>query len=111
VLKGILHHHHHHHHQGLDPLIRSVSKVTTALFKVSSVFQLFSFLVVCSGMISKGFGFVAFFVSVEASSVCSQRRGIEAAEMKLWRPLAGYTFYDHKTNDYIRRELKEHVRK
>jgi len=30
----------------------------------------------------------------------------EAAEMKLLRPLAGYTFYDHKTNDYIRRELR-----
>jgi len=34
-----------------------------------------------------------------------QRRRIEAAEMKLLRPLAGYTLYDHKTNDYIRREL------
>jgi len=31
---------------------------------------------------------------------------IEAAEMKLLRPLAGYTLYDHKTNDYIRRELQ-----
>jgi len=27
-------------------------------------------------------------------------------EMKLLRPLAGYTLYDHKTNDYIRRELR-----
>ena len=60
----------HHKHQGMDPLIRSVSKVTTALSNVSSVFQLFSFLVVCSSMISKGFGFVAFFASVEARSVC-----------------------------------------
>jgi hypothetical protein len=25
--------------------------------------------------------------------------------MKLLRPLAGYTLYDHKTNDSIRREL------
>jgi len=50
---------HHHKHQGLDLLILSVSKVTTALSRVSSVFQLFSFPVVCSGMISKGFGFVA----------------------------------------------------
>ena len=49
---------HHHKHQGLDLLIRSVSKVTTALSNVSSVFQLFSFLVVCSSMISKGFSFV-----------------------------------------------------
>jgi len=32
-----------------------------------------------------------------------QRRRIEAAEM---RPLAGYTLYDHKTNDYILRELR-----
>ena len=52
------------------PLIRSVSRVTTALTNVSSVFQLFSFLVVCSGVISKGFGLVAFFASVKASSVC-----------------------------------------
>jgi len=32
--------------------------------------------------------------------ICAlQRRRIEAAEMKLLRPLAGYTLYDHKTND------------
>ena len=35
-----------------------------------------------------------------------QRRRIEAAEMKLLRPLTGYTLYEHKTNDYIRRELR-----
>jgi len=35
-----------------------------------------------------------------------QRRRIEEAEMKLLRPLAGYTLYDHKTNDYICRELR-----
>ena len=35
-----------------------------------------------------------------------QRRRIEAAEMKLLRPLAGYTLYDHKTNDYIRHILR-----
>jgi len=26
--------------------------------------------------------------------------------MKLLRPLEGYALYDHKTNDYIRRELR-----
>ena len=46
------HHHYHHKHQGLDTLIRSVSRVTTASANASSVFQLFSFLVVCSSMIS-----------------------------------------------------------
>jgi len=35
-----------------------------------------------------------------------QRRRIEEAEMKLLRPLAGYTIYDHKTNDSVRRELQ-----
>ena len=35
-----------------------------------------------------------------------QRRRIEAAEMKLLRPPASYTVYDHKTNDYIRREIR-----
>jgi len=32
-----------------------------------------------------------------------QSRRIKEAGMKLLRPLAGYTLYDHKTNDYIRR--------
>ena len=35
-----------------------------------------------------------------------QRRRTEAAEMKILRPLAGYTLCDHKTNDCIRRELR-----
>jgi len=51
-------------------LTRSVSRVTAARANASSVFQLFSFPLVCSGMISKEFGFVAFFASVKASSVC-----------------------------------------
>jgi len=68
--KSLQNHHHHHKHQGLEPLIRSVSRVTTALANFSSVFQLFSFLVVCSDKISKRFGLVAFFASVKASSVC-----------------------------------------
>jgi hypothetical protein len=62
--------HHHHKHQELDPLIRSVSRVTTALANDFLVFQLFSFLVVCSDMISKKFGLVAFLASVKTSSVC-----------------------------------------
>ena len=33
-------------------------------------------------------------------------RRIEAAEMKLLRPLAGYTLFDHKTNDSVLRELR-----
>ena len=61
---------HHHKHQGLDPLIHSVSRVTTVLANVSSVFQLFFFLVVCSDMTSKGFSLVAFFASVKANSIC-----------------------------------------
>jgi hypothetical protein len=63
-------HRDHHKYQGLDPLIRSSSRVTTALANVSSVFQLFCFLVVFSDMISEGFSLVAFFASVKASSVC-----------------------------------------
>jgi hypothetical protein len=45
------------------------STVITALANVSLVFQLSSFLVVCSDIISNGFGLVAFFASVKASSV------------------------------------------
>ena len=51
-------------------MARSVSRVTVALSIVSSVSQLFSFLVGCSGMILKGFSFVAFFAGVKTSSVC-----------------------------------------
>jgi len=69
-LLKLKHHHLHHKHQELDPLIRSVSRFTAARPNASSVFQMFSFLVVCSGMISKGFCFVAFFATVKASSVC-----------------------------------------
>jgi hypothetical protein len=35
-----------------------------------------------------------------------QRRRIEAAEMKLLRPLAGYNLHNHKTKDSVRRELQ-----
>jgi len=45
-------HHHHHKHQAFDPSICSISTVTAARANASSVFQLFSFLVVCSGMTS-----------------------------------------------------------
>jgi hypothetical protein len=44
------------------------AELTAALASVSSVSQLFSFLVDCSGMILKGFGVVAFFADVRASS-------------------------------------------
>jgi hypothetical protein len=53
-----------HKHPGLGHLARFVSRVTVALSIVSSVSQLFSFLVGCSEMILKGFGFVAFFAGV-----------------------------------------------
>ena len=61
---------HHHKHQGLGHLARSVSRVTAALANVSSVSRLFPFLVDCSGMILKGFGCVAFFAGIKASSFC-----------------------------------------
>jgi hypothetical protein len=35
-----------------------------------------------------------------------QRRRIEPAEMKLLRTLAGYTLYDHKTNESVGLELQ-----
>ena len=58
--------HHHHKHQELDPLIRSVSRVTAALSNVSSVFLLSFFRVACSGMIASGFGFVAYLFQMYA---------------------------------------------
>jgi hypothetical protein len=44
--------------------------ISAAVANVSSFSQLFSFLVDCSGMILQGFGFVAFFAGVKASSFC-----------------------------------------
>jgi len=38
--------------------------------------------------------------------IAVQRRRIEAAKIKLLRHLAGYSLYDHKADDYIRRELQ-----
>jgi hypothetical protein len=62
--------HRHHKHPWLGLLARSVSRVTVAVSIVFSVSQLFSFLVGCSEMILKGFGFVAFFAGVKAGSFC-----------------------------------------
>jgi hypothetical protein len=70
IISPIPHNHHHHKDQGLGHSARSVSRVTAALDSVSSVSQLFSFLVDCSGMILKGFGVMAFFAGVRASSFC-----------------------------------------
>jgi hypothetical protein len=39
------------------------------------------------------------------TSTVPQQKRIEAAEMKLIRPLAGYTLRDHKYNDEIHSEL------
>ena len=47
-----------------------------------------------------------FYWSENWTLTASHRRRIEAAEMKLFRPLAGHTLYDHKTNDSMRRELQ-----
>ena len=47
-----------------------------------------------------------FLYGSENWNLTALKRRIQAAEMKLLRPLAGYTLYDHKTNDYIRRELR-----
>jgi len=46
-----------------------------------------------------------FLYGSENWNLTALQRRTEAAEMKLLGPLAGHTLYDHKTNDYIRREL------
>ena len=46
------------------------------------------------------------YAALKSSLTIPQRRRIAAAQVKLMRPLAGYTLYDYKTNDYIRRELQ-----
>jgi hypothetical protein len=47
-----------------------------------------------------------FLYGSENWTLTALQRRTERAKMKLFRPLAGYTLYDHKTNDYIRRELR-----
>jgi hypothetical protein len=46
------------------------------------------------------------YVSENWTLTASQRRRIEAAEVKLLTPLAGHTLNDHRTNDSIRHELQ-----
>jgi hypothetical protein len=86
--------HHHHKHQGLGHMARSVSRVTTVLANVSSVSQLFSFLVDCSGMILKGFGFVAFFAGVKAISFCIHLSCLVCMQSAV-RGLWSHLFYGH----------------
>jgi len=67
----------------------------------------FTFTATCFGCFGKAKlckrrEFKAAFMSYPTTAL--QRRRIEEAEMKLLRPLAGYTLYGHKINDYIRRE-------
>jgi len=66
IQSHITHVHHHHKHQGLDPLIRSVSRVTAARANASSVFQLFSFLVVCRWYDFKGIRFCGILCKCES---------------------------------------------
>ena len=57
-------------------------------------------------MIKKFWRFCVLYGSENWNLTDLQRRRIEAAEMKLLRPLAGYTLYDYRTKDYIRCELQ-----
>jgi hypothetical protein len=98
--------HHHHKHPVLGHSARSVSRVTVVLSIVSSVSQLFSFLVGCSEMILKGFGFLAFFAGVKASSFCVHLSCLICC-LSVGRGEWSRLFCGHKkTNDSIRRELQ-----
>ena len=93
MYNGVIYHHHH-KHQGLGHLARSVSRVTAALANVSSVSRLFSFLVDCSGMILKGFGCVAFFAGVKASSFCIHLSCLVCIQSVV-RGVWSHLFYGH----------------
>jgi hypothetical protein len=77
-------------------LIRSVFGVATVLANISLVFHTYNTLILPAFL----------YGSKNWTLTALQRRRIEAAEMKLLRPLAGYTLHDHKTNDSVRRELQ-----
>jgi hypothetical protein len=98
------HHHHHHKRQGLGLLARSVSRLIAGLAIVSSVYQLFSFLVGCIGMILKGFWFVSFFAGVEANSVCIRLTWlvyIQSVVRGVWSRLLCGTMYNDLTIQYV----------
>jgi len=104
-------HHQHHKHQGLDPLIRSVSRVKLAKFlQLIATIKRTVFRKVRTETILKIYNTLVLptflYVSENWTLTALQRRRIQATEMKLLRPLAGYTLYDHKTNDSVRRELQ-----
>jgi hypothetical protein len=84
----------HHKHPGLGHLARSVSTVTVALSKVSSVFQLFSFLVGYTGVILKGFGLVTFFAGIKAFSFCIHLSCLVCI-LSVVRGVWSRLFYDH----------------
>jgi len=68
-----INYHHHHKHQGLeqfDPFLLQSYNCSRQRFLD---FQFFSFLVVCSAMISTGFGFEPFFAIVNVISVCFKK--------------------------------------
>jgi len=101
---------HHHKHKGLGPLICCVSRVTAARANASSVFQFFSFLVVCSGMISKGFGFVLGASKPRPSAKGAhpyRKRGcleaLRLASTKLTQRGTGYPSWGHPTQIRISR--------
>jgi len=77
-------------------LISTIKRTIFRKVRTETIFKLYNTLVLPTFL----------YGSENWTLTASQRRRIEAAEMKPLRPLAGYTFYDYKTNDFIRRELQ-----
>jgi hypothetical protein len=63
---------------------------------------LFSFCVVCGDMISKGFGLVAFFASVKASSICIHLSCLVCVQFVV-HGIRSRLFCDHKGCSLLRK--------
>jgi hypothetical protein len=77
-------------------LIGTIKRTIFRKVRTESILKLYNILVLPTFL----------YGSLNWTLTASQRRRIEAAEMKLLRPLAGHTVNDHKTNDSIRHELQ-----
>jgi hypothetical protein len=78
----------------LAKVLQLIGKIKRAIFKKmrrETILKIYNTLVLPTFL----------YGSENVTLTASQMRRIEAAEIKLLRPLAGYTLYDHKTNEVI----------
>jgi len=78
------------------PLIGTIKRIIFRKVRMETILKIYNTLVLPTFL----------YGSENWTPTALQRQRIKAAEMKLLKPLAGYTLHDHKTNDSICRELQ-----